>query len=246
MLVLIETDGGEIVSDYSFSGFLGAMQYKWSNSDLEIKKVTLNGLSIVISMNKDKVVLPIGSIEFMKKSAEIMGFEMPLPINVPKSLIDISGRKIWTSTIDRLEYPVFIKPLTDIKLFTGFVAKSYNDFNLYPELNGFDGEILCSDPISNILSEWRCYVLNGKILNCSNYSGDPLRFPDVTKINDLLINYTDSPIAYGLDVMVTPDNTFLVEVNDGWSLGNYGCDALNYFKLLKSRWIQILKENGLL
>ena len=201
MLVLIETYDGEIVSDYAFSGFLGAMQAKWSNSDFEVKKTTVGGLSIIIPMNRDKVIFPIGSTEFMKKSAEILGFEMPNPINTPESLKIWSKRKVWTSTRDELVYPVFIKPLTDVKLFTGFVAKSSKDFILYPEMVGFEGELLCSEVISDILSEWRCYVLNGKILNCSNYSGDPLHFPDRSKIEFLLGKYHDSPVGYSLDVM---------------------------------------------
>ena len=245
MLVLIETDAGEIVSDYAFNGFLGAMQSKWSNPDLEIKKTTKEGLSILISMNRDKIILPIGSIEFMKISAKIMGFEMPLPINLPESLRIWSRRKVWVSKLDELSYPVFVKPLTDVKLFTGFVAKKRSDFDLYPELRGFNGELLCSDPIPDILSEWRCYVLDGKIINCSNYSGDPLQFPDRGKIEFLLDKYYDAPIGYSLDVMVTKDNTLLIEINDGWSLGNYGCDALNYFKLLKARWLEILRLNEL-
>jgi len=246
MLVLIETYDGEIVSDYAFSGFLGAMQAKWSNSDFEVKKTTVGGLSIIIPMNRDKVILPIGSIEFMKKSAEILGFEMPNPINTPESLRIWSKRKVWVSTIDKLYYPVFVKPLTDVKLFTGFVVKRRSDFDLYPELRGFNGELLCSEVISGILSEWRCYVLDGKIINCSNYSGDPLQFPDRSKIEFLLSKYYDSPIGYSLDVMVTKDDTLLVEINDGWALGNYGCDAFGYFKLLKERWIEILKMNKLL
>jgi hypothetical protein len=58
--------------------------------------------------------------------------------------------------------------------------------------------------------------------------------------------YHDCPVGYSLDVMVTKDDTLLVEINDGWSLGNYGCDAFDYFKLLKSRWLEILRLNELL
>ena len=246
MLVLIETDGDEIVSDYAFNGFLGAMESKWSNPDLLVKKTDYNGLSILIPTNRDKVILPIGSIKFMKKSADLMGFVIPDPINIPDSLKIWSRRKFWSSNIDSLNYPVFVKPLVDVKLFTGFVAKRRSDFELYPELIGFKGELFCSEPVDGILSEWRCYILDGRIINCSNYSGDPLQFPDRGKIEILLEKYYDAPSGYSLDVMVTKSDTLLIEINDGWSLGNYGCDALNYFKLLRARWLEILRANELL
>lgn len=33
--------------------------------------------------------------------------------------------------------------------------------------------------------------------------------------------------------------TILVEVNDGYSLGNYGLDSLLYAKLLSARWTEL-------
>lgn len=242
ILVLIESDAGEIVSDFSFCGYLGASKENWLNEDsYKILKVSINSLSFYLTSTKYEHFLPIGSLEFMKKTAEILGFEMPKPLNIPESLKLYCGRKVWESNIDEITYPCFVKPLEEAKLFTGFVAKSNRDFGLYPELKGFNGKLMCSEPINNILSEWRCFVLKGKVLNCSNYSGDPLIFPDKRKIEFLINKFFDAPSGYSLDVCVTDKETQLIEVNDGWSLGSYGCDSNDYFKLLKARWFEIVR-----
>jgi hypothetical protein len=243
MLILIESDAGEIVSDFAFCGYLGASKENWLKSDsYKIVKASINSLSFYLTSTKYEHILPIGSLEFIKKSAEILGFEMPKPLNIPESLKIYCGRKVWESNIENLSYPCFIKPLDEAKLFTGFVAKSVRDFSLYPELKGFEGKLMCSEPIDNILSEWRCFVLKGKVINCSNYSGDPLIFPDKRKIDFLINKYYDAPAGYSLDVCINDKETKLVEVNDGWGLGNYGCEPQDYFKLLKERWFEILKN----
>lgn len=200
-------------------------------------------MAFYLTSNEYQHYLPIGSVEYMKKACEILEINLPKPLNIPYSLRPYCGRKIWESTIDNLNFPCFIKPLTDVKLFTGFVAKSKTDFILYPELKDFNGEVMCSEPIDNILSEWRCYVLDKKVVNCSNYSGDPLAFPDRHKIYLLIEKFYDAPIGYSLDVCVTNTDTILIEVNDGWALGNYGCEHNLYYKILKKRWFEIIKLN---
>jgi hypothetical protein len=243
ILVLIESDAGEIVSDFAFCGYLGALKENWLKSNsYKIVKASINSLSFYLTSTKYEDILPIGSLEFMKKSAEVLGFEMPKPLNIPESLKIYCGRKTWTCKKNEIKYPCFIKPLDEAKLFTGFVAKKESDLGLYPELIGYNGDFFCSEVMDEIKSEWRCFVLNGKILNCSNYSGDPLIFPSKNRIEMFLNAYFDAPAGYSLDVCVTKDETNLVEINDGFALGSYGCDPQDYFKLLKIRWFEILKN----
>ncbi len=53
-------------------------------------------------------------------------------------------------------------------------------------------------------------------------------------------NYATAPAAYAMDFGVTDSGaTILVEVNDGYSLGNYGLDSLLYAKLLSARWAEL-------
>ena len=34
-------------------------------------------------------------------------------------------------------------------------------------------------------------------------------------------------------------DTFLIEVNDGWAIGNYGLSPDRYYSFVKNRWLQL-------
>ncbi len=243
MIALIEADCGKINLDVSFAGYMGAGQIAWYNKGCDIKFASKEGLPIALCREefRDDLIIPFGSVEFIKKFCEIRMLHLPKPLNVPESLSGKLGRKIWTCKKSELkQFPVFCKPLDELKLFTGFVAKSERDFELYPELNGWDGMLFCSEPLGKIFSEWRCYVLQGEVFNCSCYAGDSLVFPDKNEIQYLVSAYKDAPAGYSLDVAVTNSGTKLVECNDAWALGYYGGDYTDYFGMVKARWLQII------
>lgn len=55
-------------------------------------------------------------------------------------------------------------------------------------------------------------------------------------IND----YKSQPAGFAMDFGVTDDGrTLLIEVNDGFSIGCYGLDAISYAKLLSARWADL-------
>lgn len=239
MIVLIETDLGKISLDVSFAGYMGAKQLNWGGSTFDVKESSITGLPFVIANNRGEIILPIGSVEFVKKASELLDIKLPDPLNIPTALVKSTNRKTWSCKKSDLSYPVFIKPLHDVKLFTGFVARSEKDFELYPEIRDWDGMLWCSDVMDEIISEWRCYVIKGKVFNCSCYAGDALAFPDRNEINKLVTEYVDAPNGYSLDVAVTKSGTNLIECNDAWSLGYYGGEFVDYFKMVKERWLEI-------
>lgn len=76
----------------------------------------------------------------------------------------------------------------------------------------------------DILSEWRVYVIDGKIYNISNYDGDSTLLPDVTLINkmiSLFINNEDAPKDFSIDVGVTKKGTVVIELHPFAALGLY-------------------------
>ena len=261
MLVLIEATLGELVLDVSFAGYMGAVNLNEQSKrgenrcfrtgvgyvlPYDVKKVSLQGLFVALN-SEDKIVLPIGSVEFVQKVALLTDIQLPAPLNVPDSLKPYIGRKTWEVKRFELDtFPCFVKPLDELKKFTGFVAKSPDDFSkLYSDKieSDWNGMLFCSEPIvGEILSEWRCYVHDGKVKNCSNYLGDPLKFPDKNEIEYLISNYKDAPVGYSLDVAVTEKGTKLIECNDAWALGYYGGDFVNYFRIVKERWLEILRK----
>lgn len=197
---------------------------------------------------------PIGTVEFVKAFAEKIGVKLPDPIHATE-LLKLEGRKYATVhkkdlPLPRKTYPVFVKPLKELKKFTGFVAKSEKDFELYPDVNWSNTSLFLTDVLENIVSEWRCYVLNGKVFACVNYAGNPTCFPRTVDIDKMLYNYTNSPIAYSLDIAVCIDkeysdncvHTHFIEINDAYALGYYGGNVIDYTKMLDLRWKEIIKN----
>lgn len=246
MVVLIETELGELANDVSVAAWMGVRSLNAQNPDQYIvKKVSEGSLSIVINNCRqehgDRLIMPVGYMPFMRRASELLGVELPKPLNIPDSLKPYIGRRVWESGVKDVRLPCFVKPLEQAKLFTGFVATKEPLFELYPELQGWEGKLFCSEDIGEILSEWRCYVAKGKVYSCASYNSEtPTAFPDQREILRLISLYEDAPAGYSLDVAVTPMGTKLIECNDAWSLGYYGGEFTEYFRMLRLRWVEIV------
>lgn len=99
---------------------------------------------------------------------------------------------------------------------------SKNVFDTALHLNKDDLFVYSS--LVNVLSEYRVYVLNGKIDSIAHYDGDPLVFPDVELIKKANLIYStqkDYPKSYTLDIMVTDEGTSIIECHTLFSTGLY-------------------------
>ena len=230
------------------------IELEWKGVEVKRIYMTLDSLKFYDKILKYADFTPIGTVEFVKAFAEKVGVKLPDPIHATE-LLKLEGREYWKDYRKELigktpgMYPVFVKPLKELKKFTGFVAKSDKDFDLYPEIDWSTTKLFCTQVLENIVSEWRCYVLNGKVFACVNYSGNPTCFPRTVGIDKMLYNYTNSPVAYSLDIAVCIDkeysescvHTSFIEINDAFSLGYYGGDVELYTKMLDLRWKEIIK-----
>ncbi len=187
----------------------------------------------------------VGSVEETIKWFEILGIDIPDAIDL-FLFQDFVGRRIWVrSTQDFLQditYPIFIKPSNKIKAFTGTVVINKNDVDWV--LEGYEGDLLVQEVI-NIMSEYRCYVMDGKIIGLKHYNGDHLTFPNVDFVQKT-VNFASSNLkqkSFTLDFGVTNEGqTILIEANDAWAIGNYGLEPELYFKFIKKRWFQIISN----
>jgi hypothetical protein len=74
------------------------------------------------------------------------------------------------------------------------------------------------------------------------YSGDFRIYPDCRVIENAINDFKDAPAGYVIDFGVTSaGETVLIECNDGWSVGSYGCDPRIYTDMLCKRWIELTK-----
>lgn len=137
-------------------------------------------------------------------------------------------------------YPCFIKPAEEIKAFTGFVAE---DKDSAKQLSyNFEGPVIVQEVIE-IESEYRVYMCNSRgVLGVHHYLGNPfltLNKEFVEKVcRESQINLLEN--SYTLDFGINnKGETFLIEVNDGWAIGNYGMSPNKYYHFVKNRFLQL-------
>lgn len=191
--------------------------------------------------------LVVAYIEDTIKYFNRCGILIPTPLNIPEELNQpyLLKRRVEVKTIEEFksdtELPIFIKPYSKVKQFvSGVIHKQDSRLTFFNDLEN-DTLVLISEYIS-IASEYRGFVIDGKLESLNHYSGDFRLYPD-TKVIEYAINlYKSAPAGYSIDFGVTTDNkTILIECNDGWSLGSYGCDPIIYSRLLLKRWREIFK-----
>ena len=186
----------------------------------------------------------VGSLQDTEVAMESLGISLPL-LDYPEELSSFLGRRIWKSTLFNITsstdgWHVFVKPVSDIKRFSGTVLDNSEDVI---KLGGGveDIEVWCSEKV-NFLSEWRLWVIHGEIVGLTPYAGRWDVFPDAEILRKAVLAYQSAPAAYALDFGVTDDaRTLLVEASDGYSLQSFGLNPALYVKFLTTRWQELTK-----
>ena len=167
---------------------------------------------------------PIGSVEFVQEYLKINHNIDILPINIPKELFNFCRGKIINGTEKDIIGEKFVKSNDKIKDFTEITNKA-------PVGNYQISELI------EIVSEWRCFVYNNKLVGLQNYSGDFTTFPDIEYINNVIEKYKSAPIAYTLDVAIKDDmTTTIIEIHDFFSCGFYGFSDMKIIPYMFNRW----------
>ena len=181
----------------------------------------------------------IGTVEFMLTVFEKGNIDVP---KLPRNSNRVSEIMNIEEAIDRIENDevLFVKP-TITKLFTGLVADKY--CTSYLRAYDKNTEVLVYPVIDNLISEWRVYISDGKIIDSRHYLGDFKIIPDYDLVESIVKDNSDFPSTYTIDIGITSKNeNFVVEFNDMWAIGNYGIENMTYLRLLKKRYIEIIKK----
>jgi len=190
----------------------------------------------------------VGGAGTTRAALQKLGIPDPGPLNLPRELEPYWGRKVWHTTLGDLEkddFPVFIKPADFAKAFDGQVVRSRTELaQLYLPRPGFPeltaATRIQAQEVMKLVSEWRVFVTRSKIQGIWNYAGCPLTFPAPNVVRMAIAAYTSAPTGYAADFAVTTaEQTVLMEVNDGYSLGQGGISALKYARLLEARWHEL-------
>ncbi|WPC43408.1 ATP-grasp domain-containing protein [Clostridium sp. JS66] len=223
---------GEIASHNIYLAYEGFM-------DMGFEIIFYENIDEVTDNRKEDLI--VGTIEDTRKTLSKFKIEVP-EICYPDELKAFLGRKVWKSKLSNIEndpskWNIFIKPIEG-KRFTGLVVKEFRDFiGLRNGENDID--ILCSETV-NFVSEWRCFVRYGKILDVRRYRGDWRNYLNPKIVDKAISEFISAPYGYGIDFGVTDKGeTLLIEVNEGYSLGSYGLQSIDYAKLLSARWAEL-------
>lgn len=184
----------------------------------------------------------MGTLDDVEVAMDRMGIHLT-PMDYPEELKDFLGRRIWKSTLFSItshadSWHVFVKPIWDVKRFSGTVLDKSEDLI---KLGGGleDIPVWCSEKV-NFLSEWRLWVLRGEIIGLNPYAGRWDLFPDVERMKQAVAAFHSAPCGYALDFGVTDDGrTLLVEASDGYVLRSFGLDPEKYVRLLTARWQEL-------
>lgn len=244
------------LNPYAYSG-------KWFSTNVESAEKGLKRLGYQIQgfeaskLQKaplDRKTIVKGSIHTVRMALHYLGLPQPENLDIPESLRKYTHRKVWNTTLGavrKASKPVFIKPAAVQKGFVGHV------FNARPYENGHhydyqtdslpsNYKILASEVV-NFETEWRVYVLKGQILGVRTYEGGYMgnASPSPKFLNRMIEDFKEAPVAYAMDVgkIRSPKGTVfgLVEVNEGFSLGNYGIPHIQYARMVEARWKEMTK-----
>jgi hypothetical protein len=199
----------------------------------------------------DNTIL-FGGVGIVREALERAGRPAPPILDLPISVRPWACRPVWESTMGAIRRdvmngkgPVHVKPRDRGKLFNGTVMAAFKD--LIPSASVPDDEPVLVQGIVTFVSEWRATILRDRIINVAHYKGDPLLFPNADVMTYALKNFVGKPIGFAMDWGRTDKGeTVLVEVNDGFSLGNYGVRGYDYVAMIEARWRQLmgLSDNG--
>ena len=191
---------------------------------------------------EDPSAIVVGGIGNVRKRLRQLNIPAPEELEYPEGLKGFLHRAIWKTTLNQIiqtgQKGIFVKPV-QTKLFAGKVIRSFRDYIdlKYEE----EVEVWCS-AVVEFVTEWRCFIRYGEILDVRYYKGRWDSRLDLTIVEAAIESFTDQPNAFSLDFGVDSfGKQYLVEVNDGHSLGTYGMSGVHYAKFLSARWSEMTK-----
>ncbi|MEO5902337.1 MAG: ATP-grasp domain-containing protein [Ilumatobacteraceae bacterium] len=191
----------------------------------------------------------IGGVDQVVDALHRVGVTPPdidYPTALRPFLLDpqLSTRTMFWVRHARDEWPLFVKPTTGRKEFTGRVVHRTDDL---VGLAHIDDElpVFVSRPVDlRGRVEWRAFVIDGKVRDIRPYTGCPDGTAPATVFVQMLVNQWQShPTGCSIDVVdvggqARPDWR-VVECNDGYSLGSYGLHPHTYAELIVKRWTEL-------
>jgi hypothetical protein len=195
-----------------------------------------------------------GHVNICKQIWKNLGLKIPELDCYPKELKEYFGRNIrkmdflncynlMVENEENFGETYFIKPIKN-KLFTGFTCTTAKEAIKVKDISPctFNTMVyMCS--YVKFDAEFRAYVFKNKIVDVFRYWGDNWSVTvDKAKVEHMVSLVPNPPVFYSLDFGIDDKGrTLLVEINDGYALGNYGLGPKQYAEMSMARWKEIMQ-----
>src|SRR4051812_18858788 len=122
-----------------------------------------------LPLTRDTLVA--GGLRVVEAALRVLGVTPPVADNLPECLARFRGRKVWVSTWGELRArygkqgppePLFVKPLRRNKSFPALALYDADDVASCARVP--DGEEVLVAEYVVFVSEWRCFVCDGHVL----------------------------------------------------------------------------------
>lgn len=200
--------------------------------------------------------LPVGTVDFVRKSMRLAGIREPGSLSYPHPLRFALRRKVLQCLAGEVAGHWFVKPVAT-KRFSGFVLDPRSSPDQWPECDRVEYAVFQSIPPETPVwisapvcwrAECRYYILDGEIRGYGRYDDGPDEWPepDLRKVRAWVRDWAScsgTPVAFSLDAgVLETGETALVECNDAWALGFYTgtLSFSDYILMLSSRWSELL------
>lgn len=136
----------------------------------------------------------------------------------------------------KIKSEMFLRPIADTKEFTGGVFSASEIYKLADK----NIEILISEPIKSIEKEYRCFIIDRKVISVSLYKMDDKLFTlnndknlELLKFVELIINIWIPSNSCVMDIAYVNDYYKIVEFNNLNGAGFYDCNIGNILSELE-------------
>ena len=186
--------------------------------------------------------IPVGSIEFITYIKSILTKKPLKVINIPEELRKDSflSREVFTLSKQEANELKRTKPkeyLESIIVKPGSIIKDFGADTLKGlDLNKITDDVIFASSKLDIITEWRVFIFNKKIIGIRRYLGDAA-VPSLEFIDKCIYTYTKSPKAYTLDICRTEDGKFaVIEVHNFVACGHYGLEEPKLLNMYIAGW----------
>jgi hypothetical protein len=227
-----------IPATFDFNSYKGSIEYVEEAYVNNNEPVMVCGGTLLAKLAKDRGWHP-GS--FLNDNFDYTKWVLKYSSNVlnNEAVIDTfeSIKPLWSE--------FFIRPCEDSKDFNGSIfnkeefEKWRSDWLIREDSCPFKNNKVMASPIKKIYSEYRFFIVDGKVVTYSQYKMNDKVVLN-SSVDDYVVNFAQDMVdtwqparAFVIDVALTPDGLKVIEINNINSAGFYACDVSKFINAIE-------------